>query len=181
MARNQVFSVYLDHLEQPEGKSIEDYLSVIPKTACEGHVSGVAVLPQLDGKLGMLRVTRHPLGASLWEVPRGFIDARETPIQAASRELREETGLVTRPEKIIALGIVAPEPGVIAARVRLFVALDCGPGGAGPEPELGHSGLRFFTPDEIADEIAREQIQDPCTLVAYYAFTRSCDRKETRP
>jgi len=172
VARNRVFSAYLDDLEQPGGCTVHDYLSVVPWGIDADQVSGVAVLPESDGRLALINVYRHPLGASLWEAPRGFIDHGEQPHEAAIRELSEETGLAVPADRLLPLGIVAPEPGLIAARVRLFVALGCEQTGRRPRAELGHSEVRFFTEPQIAEEIAREHIQDPCTLVAYFLYCR---------
>ena len=39
----------------------------------------------------------------LWNFPGGGIDPRETPAQAASREILEETGLIVDPDALMAL------------------------------------------------------------------------------
>lgn len=36
----------------------------------------------------------HVTGTAKWDIPKGMLDAGETPLQAARRELREEAGLV---------------------------------------------------------------------------------------
>lgn len=167
-----MFSVYLDHLKQPDGQEVVDYLSVVPISAAEDLVSGVAVLPEQEGRIAMVRVHRHPLGASLWEVPRGFIDSGETPSQAAVRELREETGFVVAAEGLLSLGVVAPEPGLVAGRVRLFAALACTAGRTSQQVELGHLEVRLFSRSQVLEQIAKGEIQDPCTLVAYFAFAQ---------
>ena len=172
VARNRVFSAYLDDLEGPDGCTVRDYLSVVPSGIDAEGVSGVAVLPESDGRLALINVYRHPLGASLWEVPRGFVDPDEQPNDAAVRELKEETGLAVSADRLLPLGIVAPEPGLIAARVRLFVALGCEQTGRPLAAELGHTETRFFTLTQIDEEIAKERIQDPCTLVAYLLYCR---------
>jgi 8-oxo-dGTP pyrophosphatase MutT (NUDIX family) len=165
---NEVFSVYFDRLEQPDGRQVVDYLSVIPKTPCKDGISGVAVLPEFDGKLGLVHVYRHPLGAAAWEIPRGFVDPEESVSTAALRELREETGMETAVSNLVDLGRLAPEPGVIAARIQMYWARQCVPASSDGAKELGHGALRFFSPDEVANLIAGNEIQDPCTLVACF-------------
>lgn len=46
----------------------------------------------------------HVTGRGHWDLPKGGIDAGETPIAAALRETREETGLVFEAEALTELG-----------------------------------------------------------------------------
>jgi len=172
LVRNSVFSVFLDCVEQ-RGQRVNDYLSIYPNFSDADGVSGVAILPECDGKFGLIRVYRYPLGSASWEAPRGFKDPVESAPEAALRELREEMGLETTADKLIPLGMIAPEPGVLAARVRLYAALDCAPVNATSFPELGHGDIRFFSPAELASLITYDEIQDPSTLVAYFKISTS--------
>jgi 8-oxo-dGTP pyrophosphatase MutT (NUDIX family) len=45
-----------------------------------------------DGRMVFERQYRHALGKTCYELPCGVIEAGETPLQAARRELLEETG-----------------------------------------------------------------------------------------
>jgi 8-oxo-dGTP pyrophosphatase MutT (NUDIX family) len=46
----------------------------------------------------------HVTGQRHWDLPKGGIDAGETPRQAAIRETAEESGLVFEPEALVDLG-----------------------------------------------------------------------------
>ncbi len=53
----------------------------------------VVVVPVTDdGNVLLVRQWRHPAQAVLLEAPAGHIDPGETPLDAATRELREEAG-----------------------------------------------------------------------------------------
>ena len=86
IAENAVFKVYFDHLVYPDGTHVSNYLSVVPRTLTARGLSGVAVLPEVNGRLGLLQVTRHPLNTSLWEMPRGFIDRGESAMDEQRKQ-----------------------------------------------------------------------------------------------
>ena len=46
----------------------------------------------------------HVTGGGHWDLPKGGIDAGETPIDAALRETREETGIVLAADELLDLG-----------------------------------------------------------------------------
>lgn len=55
--------------------------------------SAVGVLPVEDGHVYLVGQYRYPLGEYSWEIPEGGCPEGEEPLQAARRELKEETGL----------------------------------------------------------------------------------------
>jgi 8-oxo-dGTP pyrophosphatase MutT (NUDIX family) len=65
------------------------------KQAREFSAGGVVVR---DGKVVVIVPTRRAAdGSSVLALPKGHVDPGETPIEAATREVREETGIVAEP------------------------------------------------------------------------------------
>jgi 8-oxo-dGTP pyrophosphatase MutT (NUDIX family) len=53
----------------------------------------------------------HATGSPRWDIPKGLLDPGETPVGAALRELREETGLIADPAALQDLGVFRYRPG----------------------------------------------------------------------
>lgn len=165
---NSKFKVFFDHIEGKEGLSVPDYLVVAPKHKTANMVTGVAVLPIVDGKYALLEVYRHAIEDYSWEIPRGFVEAEEAGIESVNRELEEETGLRCEKDHLVSLGYLTPDAGTLAARIHLFVATQCQWQVAYVANEIGHRSLRLFEDAEVASMVEESIIQDPCTLIAYY-------------
>jgi 8-oxo-dGTP pyrophosphatase MutT (NUDIX family) len=60
-------------------------------------VPGVAAI--IRDEIGQILLQRKP--DATWSLPAGAIEPGETPAQAIVREVREETGLIVRPKRII--------------------------------------------------------------------------------
>eukprot|EP00812_Abedinium_dasypus_P003013 NODE_1369_length_1164_cov_228.071235.p1 GENE.NODE_1369_length_1164_cov_228.071235~~NODE_1369_length_1164_cov_228.071235.p1 ORF type:complete len:285 (+),score=80.29 NODE_1369_length_1164_cov_228.071235:137-991(+) len=90
------------------------------------RVAGVVVprLPWREGEPLLLtrRASRGVAGTFnlMWVFPGGATGASEAPIAAAARELKEETGLVVRPEKMRLLGAFQAESKFINSLMLIF-------------------------------------------------------------
>ena len=168
ICENARFNVFLDHVKGNNGQTVYDYLIVAPKLIASNMITGIAILPVLKGKFGLIKVYRHAIQDYSWEVPRGFMDEVESPISAGLRELEEETGLTCKLEDIQSLGYVTPEAGVLKARMELFVALKCREVKPYKAEEFGHKELKFFTRSKVLNMANNSIIQDPGTLITFY-------------
>ncbi|HZH04668.1 MAG TPA: NUDIX hydrolase [Myxococcaceae bacterium] len=84
----------------------------------------VSVMPLLpDGRVLMVRQFRFGIEANTLEFPAGMVEEGETPEVAGARELEEETG--HRPERMVSLGWIHPNPAWQNNRQHLFLALGC--------------------------------------------------------
>ena len=167
---NNRFEIFLDDVEGANGEIVRNYLVVAPKIKTGNLITGVSVLPVVDGKLGLLRIYRHPIQRHLWEIPRGFVDPGESDRTSALRELEEETGVSCADTDLESLGIFAPEPGILAARVHLFVAHRCRAVRPFSGEEFGHKELRLFGLEQVSALHEAGEIQDPSTLILCFQF-----------
>lgn len=79
-------TVRRDAVELPDGRqNPEFYVLEYPD-----WVNVIAITE--DGKFVMERQYRHGLGKTCFEIPAGVIEKGEDPLEAAKRELQEETG-----------------------------------------------------------------------------------------
>src|SRR5262245_22355697 len=58
---NRLFEVYFDKVETPGGEIIDNFMVVRPKVVAPGDIVGVCVLPEVGGKVGLMRSYRHQL------------------------------------------------------------------------------------------------------------------------
>ncbi|MBI5038104.1 MAG: NUDIX hydrolase [Candidatus Kerfeldbacteria bacterium] len=82
--------------------------------------SSIIVALNKAGELYLVKQWRYPLSSYTLELPWGGRKPRETYLQAAKRELREEAGLVAQSWK--SLGRVADCPGIVNELVSIFLA-----------------------------------------------------------
>ena len=86
------------------------------------HSGGVCILPLLpDGRVIMERQYRYAHGRVFFELPAGKLDSPdEIPLEAAKRELREETGAIAA--KITPLGKIASTPALMDEIIHVYLA-----------------------------------------------------------
>ncbi len=168
---NRLFEVFFDTVETPSGEVVDNFLVVRPKVSAPSGIVGVCVLPEVNGKIGLMRGWRHQLEEEVWQAPAGFIDPGKTAEQTALRELKEETTLVCDPTKLQSLGVYLPDAGLVDGRVALFHAR-CE--GHFTEPaaaeEIGMGRLVYFSPGALEEILNHAENIGGATLVAGYRY-----------
>jgi ADP-ribose pyrophosphatase len=85
------------------------------------HPGSTAIVPLVDDDTVIMeRQYRHPVRASIFEIPAGTMDPGETPLVCARRELEEETGYIA--EEFIELGKIHILPAYSDELIHLYLA-----------------------------------------------------------
>lgn len=153
----EVLHVVRDTVELPNGKAATREMCL--------HVGAVCMIPLLsDGTVLMERQYRYPHGRIFFEIPAGKLNYREEdPLEAAKRELREETGAVA--EKYTYLGELIPSPALISERIQMYLAEDI----SFTDRELDEDeflDVERVPLSELYDMVMRGEIADAKTQVA---------------
>lgn len=114
--QGRLLKVVVDRVRFPDGREMQ-WESV-------HHPGAAAVVPvDSDGRVLLVRQTRHTVSKRLLEVPAGKLDrAGEDPADCARRELVEETGYQCG--SLTKLSSVLASPGFSDERIHLFLATD---------------------------------------------------------
>ena len=162
ISREEIFSgvalhVVRDEILLPNGKKSVREISL--------HNGAAAIIPILpDGRVLMERQYRYAHGRVMLEIPAGKLDTPdEIPLEAAKRELREETGAVA--EKITFLGRIAPSPALINEIIYLYMAENLSFG----ENDLDDGeflDIEYIHIDKLYEMVMNGEIEDSKTQIA---------------
>jgi ADP-ribose pyrophosphatase len=154
--------------------SVTEDEAVDPKTKFEIKRSvirhnGSAVMMAVDEKKRILLVRQYrlPAGKMLWELPAGKVDEGETPLQAAKRELIEETGY--RARKWEKLSSFYPSPGFVAEKMTIYLATELTAGEATPMDDE-RIETKWYTKKDLQETIRSGKIEDAKTLIGFHTW-----------
>ncbi|MFW6448847.1 MAG: NUDIX hydrolase, partial [Halobacteriota archaeon] len=102
-----------DLVEQPDGSTKRYYWAELPPA--------VVVVALTDGSVVFVEQYRPTVRRHHLELPAGIVEEDETYVEAATRELREETGYLADHVELVqtyhvATGVLRHERGVVVAR-----------------------------------------------------------------
>ena len=150
-------NLYLDRVHFPSGEVID------PFHLLDFSRSAVTALAENEqGELLFVRVSRYTTGLAEWELPAGGVEHGEAILDAARRELLEETGHASTDHRL--LHSFYPMPGNAN---KLFHVVHCRAGELVQAFDANEiSDVRWFNRAEIEQMIADGTSHDGLTLVA---------------
>lgn len=113
--KGRVISVFDDIVELDNGnKSRREYAK---------HNGAVCIIPiTYNGEVVLERQYRYAVGKVMTEIPAGKLETNEDRLEAAKRELEEETGY--KAGRIVDLGDFYGSPAILDERVTMYLATD---------------------------------------------------------
>lgn len=162
VSRERVYDgiiLHIDHLvnELPNGKLAKREVAV--------HVGASAVLPiDEDGNTYLVRQYRIPLDKVLLEIPAGKLDSfGEDRLEAAKRELKEETGLEAKEWTL--LNDMYSSAGFTNEMISIYMARDLTFGESRPDEDEFLNIVKMPV-EEAYNMVVRGEIRDSKTIAA---------------
>lgn len=162
VSRERVFDgiiLHIDHVQNrlPNGKIAAREIAL--------HIGASAVLPvDAEGNIYLVRQFRAPIDRVLLEIPAGKLDdVHEDRLEAAKRELREETGFTAG--SWTHLTDTYTTPGFSSERISLYLARDLQAGESHPDEDEFLNLVRMpFR--EALDMVMRGELPDAKSQIA---------------
>ena len=129
--KGKIFRLDKDTVRFPDGSESE--FDIVR------HPGAAAVVPFLNDPTGeepqilLLRQFRYAADGYIYEIPAGRLDAGETPIDCAARELKEETGCTA--DRLEPLFTMFTTPGFTDETIHVFMATGLMHGESAREPD----------------------------------------------
>ena len=119
-----------------------------------------------EGKVVLIRQFRSGIWSDTLEIPGGMVESGEEPIDAAKRELEEETGY--RSGQVKLLGFVHPNPAIQPNRCFSYLAVDCEKVHQGKQDAGEDILIELFERAEVPRLILTGEITHALVLCAFH-------------
>ncbi|HEX2191000.1 MAG TPA: NUDIX hydrolase [Longimicrobiaceae bacterium] len=163
LADYEMFGVRRDRARSPRNGTEQDF-SIVESP--EG-VTVVAATP--EGELVLVEQYRHPLRTVTLELPSGVVDPGESPLEAAARELREETGYEAGGAEHV--GTLELNPSWQTTRVHVVVVRDAVRRGGQEPDESEDLRVRRVPAGDVERMAAAGEVRS-CVALAALALAR---------
>jgi len=157
-----IFQLRTDRVQSPRTKEEHDFYIL-------ESLDWVNVIPVTPGQqVVLIRQFRHGIGEMTLEIPGGIVEPKDSPEEAARRELREETGY--QAFDMIRLGKVHPNPAFLNNRCHSYLAKDVTLAGELEQDDKEDIEVMLRPLEEIPRLIQEGAITHSLVLAAFYRY-----------
>lgn len=161
VANGSIIDYYRDTLQVPNG-------NVVKYDIIDHKGAAAVVAVRDDGKLLMVRQYRYALGRETLEIPAGGLNGREEPtIDAARRELQEETGCSC--EKLELLNSIYTTVAFCNEKIDIYLATGL-KNGSQHLDEDEFIDVEAYSVEELKQMIYECRIQDSKTICGILTY-----------
>ena len=159
----RILDVRVDTVEGPNGTTTREIVD---------HADAVCIIPfDPPDQVFLIRQFRKPIESFLIEAPAGCMDDGESPLDAAKRELKEETGFDATSIEWVRTAVMAP--GFCNEHIHIFIAEGLTPG----ETRFDADETMTLLPMTLSDAmtmINHGEIIDAKTIIGLNSLNNRC-------
>jgi ADP-ribose pyrophosphatase len=158
----RIFDLRIDRALSPRTGEAHDFY------VFESH-EWVNIIPVTKEKeVVLIRQYRHGVRDVVLEIPGGIVEQGDTPLDAAIRELKEETGYAAN--EMVFLGETHANPAFMNNRCHSYLALDCLPDGPQNLDDKEDIEVILHPLEDIPRMIREGEITHSLILAAFYRY-----------
>ncbi len=150
-----------DSCKFPDGRIIEPYYIVELPDWCN------TIVVTKEEKIILVRQYRYPLGADTYELPGGVKEKGELPIEAAKREMEEETGYTSDDMELLMQ--LSPNPAINNNTAYFFLARNAVPTQVTNNDFYEDIDVVAFSKEEIWKMLSENKLQHGVQVGPLYA------------
>ena len=160
-------------LERVRRRSADERMASFYRLNTPDWVTVMAVLdtPEHAESFLVVRQYRHGSGEISLEFPAGNVNSGEKPIDAAARELMEETGY--RAGTLRCIGAVSPNPAILTNTTHTFLATDLVPTGTQSLDENELLNVETMSFSALDSQIGHKPFNSAISVQAWYFYLRA--------